>query len=323
MKSLLRKVLNRESFVNKAKRCFFFTTKNIRFSKDPFKTILRVEENFLRNPIGKRVALISHFDPDGEFDETFLFYVNQIRISGFSVVVISTANQNQKSVIKRMLDLSSAVIFRENIGLDFASWSCAIKKYSLLEVADELLLTNDSIIPLFKPFDSMFEKLHASESLFTGLTESHEKERHFQSYFLHIKAAAWQNKKVSHFLKGIRAFNNKSSIINLYEIGLSRLMFNEGISHEALISYDSLTRSLTSNFEFFSDLGRKNLNPILYMWMEIILYYEIPLIKRELLISNFIGSKKVHCWKTLLNTKKENNMLIMQYVNRYKKGISS
>ena len=167
----------------------------------------------------------------------------------------------------------------------------------------------------------MIKKLQTSNSNFCGLVESFEKERHFQSYFILIKSAAWENIKLYKFLHNIRAFSNKKLIISLYEIGLSQLIFREGISHEALVSYESLTQNLDNDFEFSNELKRKKLNPSLHMWKELFLHYEIPFIKREMLTTNAIKSVKIMQWEKVLNIKNENRRLILDYVNRYKESL--
>ena len=68
---------------------------------------------------------------------------------------------------------------------------------------------------------------------------------HLQSYFLAFRKNVFLDIKFQDFVSNIKKLNNKSQIINLYEIGLSEFLIKQDYKVFAVFDYSQMLNSST------------------------------------------------------------------------------
>lgn len=258
----------------------------------------------------KKVALVAHFDPNGQFDETFLFYLEELRNNSFDIIVITTSDSLEQNSTGKCLKYAHSILRRSNIGLDFASWRCAIEYYNIINNYESLLLTNDSIIgplfPLKKYLDTFSKKKHT----ICGLTDSFEKHHHIQSYFLYFNNDLLKSDFFKTFLSTIKVLKNKDMIIRNYEIGLSKLAREENINLYSYVDARNLIIEKENSF-----------NVTLFKWSEIIEKFQFPFIKRELLAKNRLNYNLDEIYNKIDHYQPHLTEIVRSYIMRLKASL--
>ena len=271
-----------------------------------------------------RAAVVAHFDPDGIFDLPFLDYLKELSKINFDIYVVTTSPKIDSESLEKCLDIVLNVTQRRNVGLDFASWAIVIKKKFILEKYESLLITNDSIIGPIRNLNLIIDNFDGFKNSLCGLTDSMQKERHLQSYFIYFNKSVLRTKFIHDFWNSVKLLNKKSKIIRSFEIGLSKLALKNGYNLKALVSYSQIKEyceGMGDSFQYHKNLKKEYLNPTLFMWDILIEQFEFPFIKRELLTLNRFKSKRIKDWADicLLSSNKESE--IQNYISRYNKNL--
>lgn len=229
--------------------------------------------NHIAEPSGK-LCLFASYSFTGAVEEYVLNYLTEIKEAGYSIAFISTSSL-QESCVKKLEELCSLIIERENIGLDFGSWQLALSMCDWGKGYEGILLANDSV---FGPFFKLNPIINSMCKRFDvwGMTDNYEVDYHIQSYFLYfnekaIKSEAWLN-----FWQSINVKLPKEDIIRKYEIGLSKCFLSAGFKLGSYAPIDVVIKSV--------DTPLKNVNSSLAYWRPLIEKFHFPFLKRELLI---------------------------------------
>jgi hypothetical protein len=107
-----------------------------------------------------------------------------------------------------------------------------------IELADEVLLLNDSLIGPFGKLDEILNRMNDSPYSVTGLTDSIEIDYHIQSYMVHFKDGSLRNEVFQNFWRNVKHEASKNEIIRNYEIGMSRLALENRIYMGAVFPFN-------------------------------------------------------------------------------------
>lgn len=271
------------------------------FYINPTKTILSEIKSSNNSLKHNKCALVSHYDPNGMFDDVFLFYMKELRKLGFDLYIITTSSTLNKISLQKALIIVNVIIHRKNRGLDFASWASVIKKYKIFNNYTSVLLTNDSILGPLSNLESIINHFENNEGL-GGITESREKGRHLQSYFLYLNSNMIRKKYIVNFFHRILALEKKEDIVWLYEIGLSQTVLQNADILNPFIKYEVIS---SNNIK----------NPTIELWEKLLLEHKFPFIKRMVFTKMITSNDKE---KALLLIKDEIfRGKISQYISRY------
>ena len=239
-----------------------------RGSKDLGATIIQMNGSSCSN---KRLAIFSHFDKDNIVDDYVIEYVKALHDLEIDIIFVSTAEELKKDELKKISQFCTKVIVKENKGYDFGSWSIGLSfVFKELDRYEDLILCNDSVYaPLFD-FGSMFNQMKKFQCW--SVTDNYEFEHHMQSYFMCFKPDIFKREFFKKFWSNISAHKHKETIIQRYEVGLSRLLKENNFS---VASY--------CKSAMFSD---KPINVTHQFWKELIVQAKCPVIKVELLRNN-------------------------------------
>lgn len=248
-----------------------------------------------------KICLFAHFDPSNKIREYVILHLIELKKLNFEILFITTSNLNN-SELEKISTLVNQVVIRENIGYDFGSW---VVGFNLIKDNNikEIILTNDSVYGPFSDIKLIYESMQKKNLDFWGLTDSYEVKYHIQSYFLCIGEKILQDKRFWDWLNKFYYYRSefKTLIVNKYEIGISRFLLSLNYKIDVFISYYDLIEKLDEKEIASRSLESVFKNPTLNLWEILILKYNFPFLKRNLLTSQRISSYKRILWKKKLS----------------------
>ncbi len=192
----------------------------------------------------KRAVVFAHYDPHGEVDPYVEHMLRAYRDCAATLIVISAGGT--ETSIAPLRDWCDVVLRRENIGHDFASWKLGAAQLRDLACYDEIIFTNDSIYgPLFD-LHKLFKRTDQWDCDFWGLARNHQQRSHIQSYFFAFRQRPLTDGFFERFWNSVEILTDKDSIIERYEVGLTRRLEQENYHCVAL--FDQQCMSLLTRF---------------------------------------------------------------------------
>jgi hypothetical protein len=255
---------------------------------------------------GRRLALYTHWSPDGRVSAMVLGQIEAWRAAGFDIVFVSNAAPppaDWEAVGAHCV----LRIARDNIGRDFGAWRDALPlAVERFGPPDELLLANDSVIGPLHDFGPVIAALRAGDGLF-GMTESRGGGAHLQSYALLARGEAAVGQVACH-LAGMTPGRSKWRLVRDGEIGLTRRVLAQGLRVGALFGQDRVTARLDAaararlgpRYAEPEGFERYPLNPTHHLWRELVEAFGLPFLKTELVLRNPLGLPGVERWREVV-----------------------
>ena len=200
--------------------------------------------------------------------------------NGYDIALIVTYDKSLNlKAIQKLLEKNFEnyfVLIRANYGKDFGSFKDGLQYINKRECTDIILL-NDSIIgPLFS--STFITDIDKMESDVIGITDSYDIFHHLQSSFLKFSGSD-NIRLLCDFFDKYEPSNDREIIVRFGEVGLSK----------HFIEHDKNLLPYASSIHLWSDSGYKHKledNPQHAYWSELIFEYNVPYIKRELIVSD-------------------------------------
>ena len=232
-------------YKTKLKKQFFKGTKNYSFvSKE-------LPINF-----SKGIATVfAMYLSNGRIDQATVEYLKELRNYSDYIVVVGDCPifENELNKITPYVD---SYIFKQHGEYDFGSYKRGyfiLEKMGILDKINHLVFANDSVEYLCNSLHNFFEKMR--DNNFYGLTLNYygfSKELmpntyapHLQSYLLTFSSNIFRQKYFRDFIKSVKKEKKKEQIIYNYEMGLSRLIVNNGFGLNSY--YKSLDKNSDIN----------------------------------------------------------------------------
>ena len=264
----------------------------------------------LRRPAelsGKDVCLFSIYAPSGQISPATVAYVETMAKHGFSVIACVALDDPTAYFDTSSLSAASGIVIRQNGGMDFASWSSALRLLPECWSAARLAFTNDSVLVLPNLMKPFLDRVRNLDEDFLGLTESFELSHHAQTYFFVFQRAALKNTDVRAFWEGIHAFENKTDIIKTYELKLlSHVKEDWGLSHSFLFSMADILPD--ASHEDYEDVN------VSHFYWEHLVSLGMPFVKVELVRDNPFGLKILH-WPSVFRREGASVELAMDHLS--------
>lgn len=217
-----------------------------------------VEHRPLANPANRNCCLfVGLLREDGRFAPHALAYMRALKEQEFHIYGLGVSLTSPKEGKDPGEEFCDGFAARANDGHDFALWAAALRKNPEIWSAETLIFANDSMIPKEPSLKPLFSQLSDSPYDVTGLTDSTIGRRHLQSYFIHLNKKALKSQTVHRFWDSVLAWQDKSRIIALYEIGMTSKLTHAGLTCGPLYETDG-------------NRGNWHQNPTIYCWKELI-----------------------------------------------------
>jgi Rhamnan synthesis protein F len=265
----VRKVYARlnQSFSRKIEKDFKFTPNPSDGTPviDLVKDQIEIEANNA-NLNHDSIVVIAHFSNNNVITQSLNRFINGFLNKKYSVILVSASTSPDLLMLDLELKSKITIIRKPNLGYDFGSWAVAFDKFPEILNAENLILTNDSLIGPFEDFSDVIDKLESSSFDITGITDNSQLQYHIQSYLMLFKANAIQNSNVQNLLKSVVHLELKNDVILKYELGLTRTAQLSGLFVGALFPWNLIVSP-----------GK---NPSLAGWKRLI-NIGFPFLKRE------------------------------------------
>jgi lipopolysaccharide biosynthesis protein len=246
----------------------------------------------------KRLAVFVHFDIDNIVDEYVYYYIKELKVVADEIIFVTTSKiglEDQKKVKK----IANKLIIRENVGYDFMSYKIGLSEYDLNNF-DEVIICNDSVYGPLYSFKKVFGSMAKKDCDFWGITLTScslnkDPKLHLQSYFCVFKRRVFLSECFSYFWNNVEILNNKSDVIDKYEIGLTQSLLKCNFKVESLVKLNKLSAIkyyISKQFNLIRRSSRiirlifQEKNPSTWYWDYCIEKSEMPFLKTSLLKKN-------------------------------------
>jgi lipopolysaccharide biosynthesis protein len=224
----------------------------------------------------KRVAFFAHFDAQHQvkpYVEVLLRALAQV----CSRVVFVSTSRLPPGELAKIQPLVEHALLKDNVGLDFGMWQHAFEHIDLAG-CDELVLVNSSVVGPVFPLGPIMQQMSQEPCDFWGMTDNTEFHWHLQSYFLVFKRKVLDDPEFQRFWRELEPAQSKQQIIESYEVGLSKLLRDEGFIGKAFAA----TTSWANGFQRWWMRHTKRTNATLWYPLEL-LNAGMPFVKVALL----------------------------------------
>jgi lipopolysaccharide biosynthesis protein len=242
----------------------------------------------------KKIAIYAHYDKKNIIDDYVLYSISELKKICEEIIFVSCSNLSKEELDK----LDCIKIVEPHSEYDFGSYKRGFlyaKSHKMLENCSELVFMNDSCYGPFKPLDKIFNLMQENSCDFWGLTKNKYafkiiKNRtkdcyipHIQSYFFVLRPQVFNSKVFENFISSVKHEDNKNTVIEKYEIGLTPELESAGFVCDYAIK----------------DFYKYN-NPTVYKWRKLYEKSDFPFIKCSLLRLHNTLHTTVEGWKELL-----------------------
>ncbi|MES2568229.1 MAG: rhamnan synthesis F family protein [Bacteroidota bacterium] len=215
----------------------------------------------------KSICLFSSYFNQSSIPYYVRFYLENI-IPYFSETLFITNEKELDEESLYFLNVNNiSILIVKNEGWDFGMWYKAISQLDEREY-QQIALVNDSCI-LFKKPTHFFDWLKQSKADVCGVTDSSAIHYHIQSYFVVFNQKAIPE-MVAYFNQ-YQLLRDVKEVIEIYEVGLSKLLQSKGLKLDACYS----TKEYTGEF-----------SPTFYL-ADKLLKDGIPMIKKKIIFSSY------------------------------------
>jgi|SRR5271166_3355367 len=241
-----------------------------------------------------KLILIAHFDPAGKLSRDWLTLLDALRAGEFAELALISTGLNPAPYEDRLAGVR--VVVRENVGYDFYSWRQGLLDALPRGYAEVVLLNTSFYVADAARFTAVLREPMPPESRVRGLTVSWQEGFHAQSYFLQFARSVLESAVFNRFWQEMRPVSARQTVIDLYELGLSRqigrefpiqpifalgpyekfLMLRRGLKDASKIPAAQMEEA----YEFY----KQSLNPSLLLWDCLLHRYGI--VKKQLVHDN-------------------------------------
>ena len=229
---------------------------------------VRIEGALKTIPPTDRVAIIASFGTTNRITRSLATLTQEFERGGYTVILVRASDDAAPLEWPDDIAANPIVVRKSNIGYDFGSWAVGLKLFPAIRRMPFVILANDSLVGPFSSLDPMLKHFETSLSDVWAATNTIQFQPHIQSYFVGYRNGILADPALRQFWTELVVEVEKEKIIHRYELGLSRLMFAEGITTSAC--FESVR------------ISSPTANPTIGGWRTL-LDLGFPFIKRELL----------------------------------------
>lgn len=256
-------------------------------------------------PESKLAAVFVHYDREGQIHDYVIHQLRELVATGFRIVFVSNSPKFPRESVDQIVPFCRRILWRYNAGYDFGGYKDGLSSIENKEGLTALLLMNDSIYGPFSKLRTLLADIDRSTTDYWGITDSWEINFHIQSYFMLFFPGALASTAFKKFWRRLPYVNHKGWVIRNGEVKLSRVLARQKLRASVLAPYWSVSKTImerladvdVKNIEAdahrsFVETLRDNLvagrpmNPMHHFWDVLILDYQCPFIKRELIKFN-------------------------------------
>lgn len=223
-----------------------------------------------------RIVVLVHYSSSPTVGRSFRTLVREFAANGYLPVVVSSCPASGPLDWQGALVPEALVIRKPNVGYDFGSWAVGLSVIPAIGTTDHVILANDSMVGPFAGLRPLIEQFEATGADVWALTDTRQYFHHLQSYFLGFRSRVLSEAPLTAFWTNIRQEPSKWDIIRRNELGLSRLLHQEGYSTSVAFRAD--------------DVVAAGENPVIKGWWKL-LENGFPFVKREIITNPSVAPR--------------------------------
>ncbi len=249
LRKLLRHVTNR--LINPSRGWIAFVLSYCDFRK----TVTSYEDGQGSLPeLGERVVVFCHFDPEGIIRDYTRTYIDSLKKEGLDIVFVTNSPRLLPSDHKWIRLRANRLVFRRNIGYDFAAWRDAMDICGLPSVNTRfLLIANDSVYGPLYPLGPVLQQMDFADAHIWGATDSWEHRFHVQSYFFAFGEVALRHPAFAKFWSSVKNVQSKWWVIRRYEVGMAQTFIAAGLRCKAIWAYMDMIEGIANSIAESAD----------------------------------------------------------------------
>ncbi len=194
----------------------------------------------------ERIALILIYQPSGLCDSVIELCADFIK-SGFSPFLVSNTALSEPDM-QKLLAVTWRILLRRNFGYDFGGYRDGILNLFYSQITPEqLVVMNDSVWCPVNGDMSFISQADARQAdVVGGVMRWRDDSNFLESYFYHIKKAAFVSSAFQQYWKKYRLTSNKYMVIRRGERGFTAAMQSNNVSVDALYQSDDFCGKLAT-----------------------------------------------------------------------------
>jgi hypothetical protein len=273
----------------------------------------------------RRVVVFNHFDSRGIIHEYVEFYLQELKLAGFTIVFTSNSPRFPGESVEKLKPLVATILWRRNVGYDFGAFKDGIAEIPNPETLDMLLITNDSMYGPLQDLKQIISRANPNEADLWGITDCWDGRYHLQSYFLLFHPQAIRSPAFKGFWNHLPYFRRKRWVVRYGEVGLTPFFLSKGVRCKALFPYRKLISTISPRLDAYLALPQSDTDPIRrryaemlaqclrngvplnqthFFWDQLVVGVDgtrCPFIKRDLLQHNPMAIPYLHNWQQLIS----------------------
>ena len=196
----------------------------------------------IKNYKHKRIAIFADFNINGKIAEYVVYYLEELKKEVDGIVYISD-NPLHPSELQKISHLIIYAQCEYHGEYDFGSYKRGylyLKNNNMLSQCNELVFCNSSCYGPIQPFHKLFKTMSDKKIDFYGIGMGQErftKQYYIQSYFIVLKKTIFTTEIFNDFLSAVKRENNYFAIGWYYEIGLTKILEENGWKYDSYIPY--------------------------------------------------------------------------------------
>ncbi|MCX6510168.1 MAG: hypothetical protein NT081_05085 [Actinobacteria bacterium] len=192
----------------------------------------------------KSMAFVSSYRAEESSDAAIRQLTKSFADQGIAMVLIDTSPQQPRDTLG-----AEMVLWRENIGWDFASWFAGFDRFNAkIGQLDRLYFVNDSCLGPFGGLSQVIDRGWSLDLDVWSLTDSWDTGYHLQSYFLAFSGSAIQQGVIEGFKSNFDFPVVKRDVIHRGEVALTRYLRSEGLRVGSIFPYHELADHFLGGF---------------------------------------------------------------------------
>lgn len=283
----------------------------------------RLTEGADPNSSSHRYAVYASYDKNSLIGDYVVEQIAALARLGYRIVFVSTSASWRDDQMAKVMPYCWKLVFRWNLGHDFASYKQGIKQIGPLDSVERLLLMNDSCYgPLFD-LDTLESVAAASDANLWGVTDCWFASYHVQSYYMAFDRRAVTSRAFRRFWAFLPPYQTRRLAIRTGEVRLTKWLLRSGMRASVLCPYQTVASTalklilsrLYDDKAFFLPNERRHLekvaeaissgerlNPMHSFWDILIVEFRCPFIKRNLLRENPTRIPGLFEWPELITS---------------------
>lgn len=245
-----------------------------------------ISKKLLRQKKFTQLAVVSHYDTTQIIDDYVVYMLQELYKLKFDIVFVTTSEKIQSNQLAKIQKYLLMSVVKKNIGYDFMSWKTGLSLVDDYKNYETILHINDSIFFPLVNTTKMFDTMKLQEVDCWGLTDSFKQTYHIESFFWVVNQRLLQSKVYEDFWNQCQILNDKSQIIQKYEMGFAPLFLKHGFKCSAYIPLQKILQKIDLSYRKNSVENLEQKRSFNLFWDLIIKDFQAPFIKKKILIKS-------------------------------------